>query len=172
MVARMAAATTLLHRALPWVTTAARLVLSGVFGYSGMHKVLYPADSVVTVDAYQLLPESLVDPVAYGQPIIELSLAVLLLLGLGTRIVSGATALLLVVFIAAVASAWARGLTIDCGCFGGGGSVAEDETSYLRVIVRDIGLIALAAWAMILPPGRFAVDTWLRPRLSGGYEGR
>lgn len=154
----VAAASARPYRALPWVTTVARLVLAGVFGYSGLHKVLYPADSVVTVDAYQLLPESLVHPVAYGQPIIELALAVLLLAGFGTRIVSGATGLLLVVFIAAVASAWARGLTIDCGCFGGGGSVAEDETTYLRVILRDIGLIALAAWAAAFPPGRFAVD--------------
>lgn len=151
------------HRVRPWVTTVARLVLAGVFGYSGLHKLLRPADSVVAVEAYRILPEALVDPVAYGQPIIELSLAGLLLAGLGTRIVSGATGLLLVVFIAAVASAWARGLTIDCGCFGGGGAVDQDQTDYLRVILRDIGLIALTAWAVVFPPGRLAVDAWYLP---------
>lgn len=159
-----------LRQARPWVTTLARLVLAGVFGYSGFHKITNPVDSVVAVRAYELLPPSLVEPVGYGQPFLELALAVLLLGGFATRFTSAATAVLLVIFVAAVASAWARGLNIDCGCFSSGGAVAEGETHYLRVILRDIGLIVLAGWAVVFPPGRFALDALLggdRPDVDG-----
>ena len=157
-----------MHRVQPWVTLIARLVLAGVFGYSGFHKITHPVDAVVAVEAYQLVPAGLVEVVAYGQPFLELCLAVFLLAGFATRVASAGTGVLLVIFVAAVASAWARGLTIDCGCFSGGGMVGEDETHYLRVILRDIGLLALAGWAILFPPGRFAVDSLLRHGLAGG----
>jgi hypothetical protein len=56
---------------------------------------------------------------------------------------------------------WARGLTIDCGCFGGGGQVAKGQTHYLREILRDLGFFVLAAWLMVFPRGKFALDRWL-----------
>ena len=52
-------------------------------------------------------------------------LGLFLLAGLLTRWVAGAALVLLVVLIAGIAQSWARGLSIDCGCFGGGGQVAE-----------------------------------------------
>lgn len=159
-----------LQQARPWVTTLARLVLAGVFGYSGLHKILHPVDSIVAVRAYELVPASMVELVGYGQPFLELALAVLLLAGFATRITSAGTAVLLVVFVAAVASAWARGLNIDCGCFSSGGAVADGETHYLRVILRDVGLIVLAGWAVVFPPGRYSLDAFLggdRPDVEG-----
>ena len=65
----------------------------------------------------------------------------------------------MVVFIAAVASAWARGLAIDCGCFGGGGRVDPGQTKYLEEILRDIGLLLLALWLCIWPASRFALES-------------
>lgn len=155
------------------MTTLARLVLAGVFGYSGVHKIINPVDSVVAVRAYQILPESLVEPVGYGQPFLELAVAVLLLAGITTRLAGIATTLLLLVFIAAVASAWARGMSIDCGCFSGGGPVEPGDTHYLRVILRDIGMAILAGWVAVFPPGGFAVDTVLDRRGpdTGGAAG-
>ena len=61
----------------------------------------------------------------------------------------------MIVFIAAVSSAWARGLSIDCGCFGGGGQVAAGQTKYLQEILRDVGLLALAAFQ-----GRLGENLW------------
>ena len=50
---------------------------------------------------------------------------VCLVLGLLTRAAAVLSALLFVAFIVGIASAWARGLQIECGCFGGGGTSAE-----------------------------------------------
>ena len=94
------------------------------------------------VRAYRLLPESLVAPVAFGLPVVEIAVGLALLIGVFVRTAAVAAAVLLVVFLAAVASAWARGLQSDCGCFGDGGEVAAGETAYPAEILRDAALLA------------------------------
>jgi hypothetical protein len=58
---------------------------------------------------------------------------------------------LLLLFVAGVAQAWARGLSIDCGCFGGGGAVAPEDTSYGLEILRDTGFLLMAGWLIARP---------------------
>src|SRR6476659_3848663 len=111
----------MLRRAGPWLTTAARLALAVVWTWAGLAKLADPDAAVRAVRAYELFPEALVKPVAWGLPFVELALAVLLLVGLATRPAAWASVVLLLVFLGATASVWARGLQIDCGCFGGGG---------------------------------------------------
>jgi uncharacterized membrane protein YphA (DoxX/SURF4 family) len=148
---RLAAAT-------PWVSTAARVVLGGVFLVSGGPKVIDPQSSVAAVRAYRLLPTSVATIVGWGLPFAEVALGLLLLVGVATRLVAAVAAVLLLVFIAAVASAAIRGLSIDCGCFGGGGDVAPGQTAYGIEIVRDVGLLLLALWLVWQPRSRFALD--------------
>jgi uncharacterized membrane protein YphA (DoxX/SURF4 family) len=141
-----------------WVSTAARLVLGGVLLVAGGLKAIDPQTSVTAVRAYELLPASLATVVGWGLPFAETALGLLLLAGIATRVVAAATAVLLVVFIIAVVSAAARGLSIDCGCFGGGGQVPRGETAYGTELVRDAGLLLLAAWLVWKPQSRFALD--------------
>ena len=63
------------------------------------------------------------------------------------NLVAGA---LMTAFVFGVASAWARGLSIDCGCFGGGGEVAEGEASYLPVLLRDGFFVVMAGWLVLV----------------------
>jgi hypothetical protein len=72
--------------------------------------------------------------------------------------------LLLIVYIAGIAQSWARGLTIDCGCFGNGGQVGAGQTHYPEEILRDIGFFALAVWLAVRPRTWVSVDGWLRGR--------
>lgn len=147
-----------------WVSTAARLVLGAVFLVAGALKVIDPQSSVAAVRAYRLLPSPLATIVGWGLPFAEIALGVLLLVGIATRLVALASAVLLLVFVAAVISAAARGLSIDCGCFGGGGDVAPGQTAYGIEIVRDVGLLLLAVWLVWQPRSRLTLDRFSSAR--------
>jgi uncharacterized membrane protein YphA (DoxX/SURF4 family) len=141
----------------PWLSTAARLVLGSVLLVAGVTKVIDPQASVAAVRAYELLPAGLVTAVGWGLPFLELVLGVLLLAGLAVRPVAAATAVLLVVFVAAVVFAAFRGLSIDCGCFGGGGPVPPGQTAYGAEILRDLALLAAAVWLVLRPQSRLSL---------------
>ncbi|GAA1177171.1 putative membrane protein YphA (DoxX/SURF4 family) [Kitasatospora gansuensis] len=144
-----------------WFGLVARIGLAVVWAWAGLAKVADPAEAAQAVRAYEILPESLVKPVGYGLPFLELALALLLLIGLGTRIVAVISALLLLTFIGGIGSAWARGISIDCGCFGGGGAVDSSQTEYLQEILRDSGFLLLAAWLVYRPRTKLSADGWL-----------
>ncbi|MEV5711793.1 MauE/DoxX family redox-associated membrane protein [Actinoallomurus sp. NPDC052274] len=142
-----------------WITLVVRVGLAGILGIAGYAKFTEPAALQKTaVAAYRILPQSMVTPVALGLPVLEMVLAAMILLGFATRVMAICVGLLFLVFIAGIISVAARGLSIDCGCFGGGGTVAKGQTHYLREVFRDLGFLALAAWLMLYPRGKFALD--------------
>lgn len=141
------------------ITLVVRVLLAGILGLAGYAKFTEPAALQKTaVAAYRILPKSMVGPVAFGLPVLEMALAAMILLGFATRVMAICVGLLFIVFIAGIISVAARGLTIDCGCFGGGGTVGKGHTHYLREIFRDLGFLALAAWLMLYPRGKLALD--------------
>ena len=142
---------------LPWLTTAIRLALGGILLAAGSLKAIDLASSVATVQAYALLPHGLEPLVGQMLPFVEIALGLLLIAGVATRLVAGLSGLLLLVFVAAVLTAAARGLSIDCGCFGGGGAVAPGQADYSAELVRDLVLVLLAAWLVLRPQGRLAL---------------
>jgi uncharacterized membrane protein YphA (DoxX/SURF4 family) len=148
-------------RVLDVVGTLARLGLAGIWLVSGALKAIDPLQTTVAVDAYDVLPPLGVEIVAALLPWVEIALGVLLLVGLGTRLVGLLSALLMLGFLAGVTQAWARGLSIDCGCFGGGGEVAPGETAYISELLRDTGFLALAVWLTVRPRTLFALDSRL-----------
>ena len=146
-----------------WAATAARLLLAGVWAWAGVAKIGDPAAAARAVRAYRLLPEWLAQGVGYGLPFLELTLAALLLAGLATRLAAVASAALLAVFLAGMVSAAARGLQIECGCFGGGGDLAAGQsTAYTWEIVRDAALLLVALALARWPRSRFAGDAAVR----------
>jgi len=135
-----------------WTSTICRFVLAGVWLWSGLAKAADPLTAERAVRAYQLAPEVLVKPVAWGLPFTEIGLAALLVFGIATRMIAAISLALFGLFITAIGSAWARGIQIACGCFGGGG---EDPSaswiSYGLEIARDVGFAAIAAWLVTRP---------------------
>ncbi len=142
----------------------ARLGLAAVWLISGIIKAVDPRTTVVAVRAYQIFPESLVGIIAGILPFLEIALGVLLVIGLATRLTAVLSAVVLVAFIAGVISAAARGLSIDCGCFGGGGDVAAGQTAYTEEILRDLGFLTLAVYLILRPDTPLSVDRWVRRR--------
>jgi uncharacterized membrane protein YphA (DoxX/SURF4 family) len=145
-------------RLLDVLGTLARLGLAAVWLVSGGIKAADPDQTYVAVRAYDVLPPGGVEIVAALLPWVELALGVLLLVGIGTRVVAVISVAVLLVFVAGVAQAWARGLSIDCGCFGGGGAVAPGETAYVQELLRDAGFLLMAGWLVARPYTLFALE--------------
>ena len=142
----------------------ARVVVGAVWVVAGVLKLPDPNANVRAVRAYQLLPESVVPVVGHGLPILEILVGVCLLLGLLTRVAAVVSVVLLLAFLTGISSAWARGLSIDCGCFGGGaGPVANAQAQYPWDLTRDLGLLLLSGWLVWRPRTPLAADNYLLP---------
>ena len=142
----------------PWLTLLSRLILGGVLIVAGALKIGNLQKSAMSVRAYEMLPIWLANFFGYALPWAEIGIGALLILGVAVRIMGALGALIMLGFIIAIAQAWARGLSIDCGCFGGGGTIDPEDTKYLSTILRDIGFLALGVFLYFYPKGRFALD--------------
>jgi len=139
----------------PAVHVVLRLALGGIFLWAGLAKAFDVQGSMNSVDAYRVLPDGLIRPVAVALPSIEILLGLFLILGLFTRVAAVGTGLLILVFLAGLAQAKARGLPIDCGCFGAGG--AGDGVGWFDLL-RDAALFAAAAFLAWRPHGPLQLD--------------
>jgi uncharacterized membrane protein YphA (DoxX/SURF4 family) len=133
----------------------ARLVPGVLLLWAGASKALDRQGSILAVSGYDALPAGLVEPVAIVLPWIELVLGLLLVLGLYTRVAGIGTAVLMSAFVAGMLQAKARGLSIDCGCFGGGG--AGDGVSWIDIL-RDLPLLAAGVFLAARPQGPWRLD--------------
>ncbi|TCK27209.1 MauE/DoxX family redox-associated membrane protein [Pseudonocardia endophytica] len=145
--------------AVPWLVLGGRLVLGGTWIVAGALKVTDLDASVRAVRAYRILPEIAAQLLGAGLPFIEIVLGVLLVVGLGVRVAGIASVLLMGAFVIGIASAWTRGLQIDCGCFGSGGALAAGVSpTYGTELARDVGLTVVAVLVAGWPSGRLALD--------------
>ena len=145
--------------AAPWLAVPARWYLGLLFVAAAWHKIAVPYDFAVDVATYAILPLGLVNAAAIILPWIELVAGVMLLIGLRTRAAALLIAAMMVVFVAALAIALARGLDMSCGCFVSQGAT-EDPISRLTVL-RDLGWLALAVLVVLADRGFAGVDRWL-----------
>ena len=136
----------------------ARLILGGVLFAAGWLKAFKFHEAQMAVRAYEVLPISVANILGVALPWIEIGIALLLILGVAIRPAALAGGFLMLLFIVAIAQAGLRGLSIDCGCFGGGGSVEPGKTKYLQEIARDSGLLLLALYLYKYPATLFALE--------------
>lgn len=136
----------------------ARLILGVVLVWAGGAKVTHPAVSAQAVRAYQILDYSVAGYVGDALPVLEIMVGLLLVAGLFTRVSAAVGGLLMLAFIFGISWAWAHGYALDCGCFGGGGTIAASQTQYPWEIMRDVGLAACAAWLVVRPRTAYSLD--------------
>lgn len=115
------------------------LLVGGYFLMAGATKLIDPVAFFQSILNYQLVGEDLAWLAALYLPFLEIVAALALIIP-RTRLAGLVwLAALLLVFQAALASAWVRGLDIDCGCVGSGGS------SVLFALVRNTVLLVMLA---------------------------
>ena len=119
-----------------WFVVTLRIAMGLVFVYAAWTKLTQSWIQVaITVDAYRLLPEWAVLFVARTLPWAELVLGLWLISGKWLRPAASAASALLAAFIVVMVRSYAKGMQIDCGCFGSG----DPLSAY--TLARDGGLL-------------------------------
>lgn len=148
----------------PWITLVVRVAAGVIMIWAGIAKMIDIPAAIRAVRAYRLLPEAVVPFTGTVLPFIEIALGVFLVAGLLTRWSAYVYLVMLAAYVAGTVWAWAHGLEIDCGCFGGDGSLAEGTTTdYAAHFIERAEFIALGAWVAVFPRSRLSLDDWLRP---------
>lgn len=121
---------------------AFRFLIAALFLFAAVAKLLDPATFAQQIANYQLTPWPMTAGLAVLLPALELCVGICLLLG---RWESGAllwTAILLTIFSGALVAAIARGLSIDCGCFGR----SVENTGTIWPLIRNLGLLVVTGF--------------------------
>ena len=120
------------------IQSVLRVAIGALFVIAGGMKVLDPHGFAIQVANYRILPHALSVAVALYLPWLELlcgGCMIFRTLYRGSLLVTG---MLMLSFIAALASAGARGLRISCGCFGSTQGIAN----YGIDLLRDFAIVA------------------------------
>jgi uncharacterized membrane protein YphA (DoxX/SURF4 family) len=114
-----------------------RVALGVIFVYAAWVKLKEPWELfALAISGYQLLPMTAVQFVARTLPWFELAVGLLLIAGVWLRAAAMATTLLLLGFFVLMVRAYAKGMAIECGCFGSG-----DPLSW-KTLLRDGTMLA------------------------------
>ena len=149
-----------------------RLLVGGTFLLASVPKIQSPGSFADAVRAFHLLPPSLVLPVAFLLPWLELLVAAYLITGFMTRIGALGAIVLLSMFLFALLDSIATGNTTHaCGCFGSAGHVnpivsflAGGDTVTSWDVIRDVILAIVAAAVLRWGAGPVSIEEVLTRR--------
>ena len=123
-----------------------RIVLGGLFIYAGVVKVVDPLGFAQDIRNYRLVGQSLSFIAAVILPWLEILAGAFLIAGVWKRGAALVITGLLVFFILLTLVTMARGLDVDCGCFG-----SLSRKSGWGVILEDLGMLFLSLCALFDP---------------------
>jgi putative oxidoreductase len=136
----------------PHLTALFRLILGFVFIYASLDKIADPDAFAITIQNYQLVPLSITNLIAIFLPWLEFYCGILLLVGWWHQAAAFWVVLMTIVFLVSLISVYARGLDIDCGCFGSGSTVD------LIRIIEDLFMLALSLHISFYPTSSFSLE--------------
>jgi uncharacterized membrane protein YphA (DoxX/SURF4 family) len=129
----------------PATVRACQVILGIVFAWAALAKIGDPRAFAADVHNFRLVPVALENLVAVTLPWVELVAAMALVLGVRARSGAVVSLLLMALFTVAVAAAVARGLDVECGCFG----TADGSAVGARKLLENVALLVLAAIASL-----------------------
>lgn len=122
-----------------------RIALGGIFAYAAYLKLKDPwALFAMNIESYKVLPLWAVELTARVLPWAELLLGLLLTVGFLRRISTTAASLMLVVFFSLIIRAYAKGMEINCGCFGPGEAISW------KTMLRDGSMLAASLFVTVM----------------------
>jgi len=137
-----------------------RLILGGIFIFTGFAKINHVSALISEIKQYQILPAVLASAYGHVLPYLEVLVGVSLVLGVVLRICASIAGLMLISFTVAKIVAMIRGLNINvCHCFGP--AVPLLSTQSLAI---DIVMLLLAIQIILFRKELFSIPGWMRRR--------
>lgn len=127
-----------------WAMTWGRVFFGVMFLAAAWPKFTDPEGFAMMVAQYQMLPAFSVNFFSVWLPALEVVTGLALILSPWERESTALLALMMLMFIAALAQALARNLGIACGCFDIKGATDAGESWF--ALLRDIVLLVPIAW--------------------------
>jgi uncharacterized membrane protein YphA (DoxX/SURF4 family) len=120
----------------PLIYHLIRVLLGVVFLWSGISKLMNPAEFAVIINEYGLMPDAWILPLAIVLPLLEMVFGLGLLLDIrgSLAVITG----MLMLFITILSYGIWLGLDVDCGCFGPEDPEAQAFHGLRLALVRDI----------------------------------
>lgn len=133
-----------------WVTIALAVIIGAVFIYAGALKVWDPIKFATDISNFKILSWPLGMRLAFYLPWLEILCGLALVTGWMRRGGVGILTGLTMIFIVATIAAKARGIDLECGCFGS----ATKGLSFTWHLVIDLAILAGLVALWFLPQGR------------------
>jgi uncharacterized membrane protein YphA (DoxX/SURF4 family) len=132
-----------------FVLYAFRLIIGGLFIYAGVIKIADPLGFARDIQNYRILPPAVCLFIALVLPWFEALSGAFLIVGIFKQTSAWLLSFLLAGFIVLVIITMARGLDVDCGCFGRLSRKAD-----WRLILEDALMLFMAFEVALSCPGR------------------
>lgn len=126
-----------------WIYRGLRLLVAGIFLWSGTLKLMDPAAFAVVIDAFGILPEGLSGVVALLLPAVEVAAALALVFDVRWSLET--LSALTLFFMGILGYGIFLGLDIDCGCFGPEDPESRAFGGLRTALYRDVGICGLMA---------------------------
>ncbi len=122
------------------LTLVIRLAVGVTFIYASFYKIIDPGSFAKSIWYYHILPGQVINLTAVILPWVEMLCGLGLILGVTYRGSVTLVGVMTIVFIVAIASAIARGIDLDCGCFK---AAKSSSSSTWKSLWFDVGLLIL-----------------------------
>ena len=123
-----------------WIYNILRLSLGGIFIYAGSIKLMEPKTFAILIEAYGIVPESLLMPMAITLPVLEVADGIGLLFDIEGSL--SMVAVLLGLFITILSYGIWMGIDVDCGCFVPEGPESEAFHGLKASLYRDLIMLS------------------------------
>ncbi|MGJ3244137.1 MAG: MauE/DoxX family redox-associated membrane protein [Opitutales bacterium] len=133
-----------------WLGHGLSILIGLLFMYAGVLKIGTPAAFLEDIEAYRIVSYLVAWGMAFYLPPFEILAGLALCVPAWRRSAAIILSALITVFLIALVSAWARGLSITCGCFG----EAASSDNYGLLVLRDLLILGglVVAWRTSRPP--------------------
>lgn len=147
-----------------WTGVGASLILGSVLGAAGVGKLLYQTGNLrlLSYSFPVFFPTAFARTIAILLPYAEVTVGLLLIIGIMAKLMGIFSAVLIAGFIAH--NFWLLSLGLGyqpCGCLGIVGEIAQEKLLVIHALFIDVGMLGLALLILIYFQGNFFnINPW------------